>query len=131
MTNANATLIYTASEAAVVASGTAAFQPVFRLTPVVVIYKVAWLSYIIGRMILDVEFINLINIIKGEKVVTELIQHEANVKQIMNELSLIMHSGKNRDTVTEAMKEVAGHFEGQNPSRRTAEIVMELAGSAS
>lgn len=61
----------------VVASGTVTLEAAICGTPMVIIYTVSPLSYWLGRMLIDVEHIGLVNLIAEERVVPELVQKEA------------------------------------------------------
>jgi len=66
------------ADVALVASGTATLETAFLGTPLVVIYKIAPLSYLIGKMLVDIEHIAMPNLIIGERAIPELIQGAAN-----------------------------------------------------
>ncbi len=63
--------------AALVTSGTATLETALAGVPMIVIYKVNRLSYEIGRRLISVPFISLVNLIAGREIVPELIQQEA------------------------------------------------------
>jgi lipid-A-disaccharide synthase len=117
-----------ASEAAIIASGTATLQAAFLERPMVVIYKVFPLTYFLGRMILDVKYITLVNLILDRPVVPEIIQGRATTERIMNELRLILNNEKHRAETLSGLRTVREMFSGKRPSRRVAEIVGEMAG---
>ena len=76
----NAVKALSMADMAVIASGTATLQAAFLETPMVVIYKLSPFSYFIGRLIVDVKYISLINLISGREVVKELLQSQADAK---------------------------------------------------
>lgn len=117
-----------ASEAAVIASGTATLQAAFLGRPMVVVYKVFPLTYLMARMILDVKYITLVNLLLDRQVVPELIQGRAAPEGIMEELRSILTDEKRREGMLSGLREVKGLFSGKRPSRRVAEIVGEMAG---
>ncbi len=117
------------SEAAVVASGTAALQAAFLGTPLVVIYKIFPLTYYIGRtFILNVKYISLVNILLDRPVVKELLQGRANVSNIMEELRKMLLDKEYRESMFSSFEDVKSLFADMRPSMRTAEIVGEMAG---
>lgn len=117
-----------ASEAAVIASGTATLQAAFLERPMVVVYKVSPVTYFLARMILDVKYITLVNLMLNRPVVPELIQGRATPEGIMDELRPILTEEKRREGMLAGLREVKGLFSGKRPSRRVAEIVGEMAG---
>ncbi len=124
-----AVMALSASEAAVVASGTAALQAAFVGTPLVVIYKVSPLTYLIGRMlIVGIKYVSLVNILMDRLVVKEFLQGDANSEAVMKELRLMLLDGSYRQKMLYDLRAVRGLFEGRAPSMRVAEIVGEMSG---
>ncbi len=115
------------SDMAVIASGTATLQAAFLETPMVIIYKLFFLTYFIGRMIVNVKHISLANIICGRTVVKELLQSEANPGNISDEIRKIISDKKYRGDMIEDFRKVKKMFKGKRPSERVAEMVYELA----
>lgn len=67
---------------AIVASGTATLETMLFDVPQVVIYKANPISYFIAKRLLKIKFISLVNIIANNKIIEELIQHEATLENI-------------------------------------------------
>ena len=78
------------ARAGVVASGTATLEASFYGLPYCLIYKVAWPTYLAGRLLVDIEYLGLANILAGRRIVHEFIQHEANVVNISAFLASVM-----------------------------------------
>ena len=78
------------SFAALVTSGTATLETALFKVPQVVCYKGSWLSYQIGKRLVKLEYISLVNLIMDKEVVKELIQNELNSVQLKNELEKIL-----------------------------------------
>lgn len=117
-----------ASDYAVVASGTASLQAVLLRVPIVVMYKLFPLSYWLGRLIVDVNYISLVNILSGDQVVKELLQEEAAAGNIMSELLKIMNDGSYRERMLRSYEKVYQMFAEKRASERVAEMVIEMAG---
>lgn len=114
------------ADMAVIASGTATLQAAFLETPMVVIYKLSPFSYFIGRLIIDVKYISLINVISGREVVRELLQSQADAKNIMRELKEIMLNKDYREQMITRFRTAKEMFKGRRPSVRVAEMVCEM-----
>src|SRR3990172_7885150 len=69
--------VMASSDLILIASGTATLEAAIIGTPMVITYRVAPLTYIIGKMLVDIDFVGLPNIVSGEGVVPELIQGDA------------------------------------------------------
>ncbi len=117
-----------ASDVAVIASGTATLQAALLGVPLVVVYKVSPLTYCIGRMIVKVKHISLVNILSGREVVKELFQKEATVGNIMHELGKILTSGSHKKSLMEAYSRIRDIYSSKNASSRVADMVEEMAG---
>ena len=77
---------------AIVASGTATLELAKRGIPMVVVYKADYLTYWLSRVLLNVRYISLCNLIANRLVVPELLQHKANVEAVVTECERMMHS---------------------------------------
>ena len=82
------------SKAALVTSGTATLETALFAVPEVVCYKGSFLSYEIGRRLVKIKFISLVNLIMDKLVVKELIQHDMNVKNLEHELQELLTNEK-------------------------------------
>jgi lipid-A-disaccharide synthase len=76
--------------AALVTSGTATLETALFGVPQVVCYKGGWISYMIAKQLVKVDFISLVNLIMGREVVKELIQDDLTVPNLKTELEKIL-----------------------------------------
>jgi lipid-A-disaccharide synthase len=128
ITDKSAVLALSASEAAVIASGTATLQATFLETPTVVIYRVFPLTYYVAKIVLNVDYIAITNLILNKPALPELIQGRANPEEIMKELGSLLSVGERRDRMIEDLRAVKGLYDGKRPSKRVAEMVGEMSG---
>ena len=91
--------LLSASEAAIVTSGTATLEAAILNIPQVVCYKTSGISYAIAKRLIKIKYISLVNLIMDKEVVRELIQHACNPDSIRHELSLLLKGGKNREVM--------------------------------
>jgi lipid-A-disaccharide synthase len=82
--------ILSLAKAALVTSGTATLETALWKVPQVVCYKFAKLSYMIGKRLIKVPFISLVNLVMEKKVVTELIQDGFKKRELKKELNKIL-----------------------------------------
>lgn len=120
--------VLSVSDYAVVASGTASLQAVFFGVPIVVVYKLFPLTYLIGRLIVKVKHISLVNILLQREVVKELLQSDVTSQNVLNELRTLMVDEVCRDRIKRAYEDVQQMFRGKKASDRVAEIIGEMAG---
>lgn len=121
-------LALSASDAAVIASGTAVLQAAFLERPMVVVYKVSPVSYQLARLILDVKYITLVNILLDRPVIAELIQNDAASDKVLAELRRLTGDSAYRQRLLGELRFVRSMFSGKRPSLRVAEIAGEMAG---
>ena len=60
-----------------VASGTATLEAVLSQLPFVLIYRVAWLTYLAARLVVKIKYLGMPNVLAGREIVPEFIQHKA------------------------------------------------------
>ena len=89
--------LLSASEAAIVTSGTATLEAAILNIPQVVCYKTSGISYAIAKRLIKIKYISLVNLIMDKEVVRELIQHACNPDSIRYELSLLLKGAENRE----------------------------------
>ena len=87
------------SEAALVTSGTATLETALFGVPEVVCYKGSWLSYQIGRRLVKVKFISLVNLIMEKEVVKELIQGAMTRENLEQELRKLLADPERREAL--------------------------------
>lgn len=115
------------SKAALVTSGTATLETALFRVPEVVCYKGSYLSYQIGKRLVNVKYISLVNLIMDKLVVKELIQNDFTVEAVKNEL-IKMLSDKDRlqqlqEDYTALAKKLS---EGGNASQKAADSIIKF-----
>ncbi len=109
------------SKAALVTSGTATLETALFAVPEVVCYKGSWLSYQIGKRLVKVKYIALVNIIMDKLVVKELIQDNLTVENLKTELEELLNSDSRRKQLQNdyaMLKKILS--EGGNASKKAA-----------
>jgi lipid-A-disaccharide synthase len=115
------------SVAAIVASGTATLETALFNVPQVVCYKGNSLSIFIGRMLIKVKFISLVNLIMDKEIVKELIQQDFNEINLKSNLSKILPGSSFRTYILDEYQKLKEKLGGEGASKRTAQkIVMYL-----
>lgn len=112
------------SYAAIVTSGTATLETALFKVPEIVCYKTSWFSYQIGRRLVKLNFISLVNLIMNREVVKELIQHDFNQKNLAKELKKITE-GKQREAMFLDYYELEKKLGGKGASDKTAELIIQ------
>jgi lipid-A-disaccharide synthase len=117
-----------ASEAAAVASGTATLETALLGTPMVVFFKTSFISFHIAKLLVTLDFISLVNLLSGEKVVAEFIQNDATPENIFTELKRILEDSSYRNRMISGLDNIREVMKYKKPSARVASMVGETAG---
>ena len=108
------------SEAALVTSGTATLETAIIGIPQVVCYRTSWLSYVIARMLVNIRFISLVNLIMDKEIIRELIQKDLNERNLISELNTILPGGWKRKIVLDNYSILRKKLSGKRVSSKIA-----------
>ncbi|MHB1844385.1 MAG: lipid-A-disaccharide synthase [Deltaproteobacteria bacterium] len=120
--------ILAAADLAVVASGTATLEAMLAGRPMVVVYRVSWLTWLIGRLLVKVAHVAIVNLLAGRAIVPELLQRQMTPKAIASSLrSLWLDAGRRREML-DAYREVRERLGGPGASAHVAKALLEVSG---
>ncbi len=114
------------SDLVLVASGTATLECGIIGTPMIVIYRTSWVSYLLGRMLVKVPYIGLVNLVAGRKVAPEFIQHEARPGAVFLMAQMLLAEGRPRQVVKEELAKIRGLLGEPGAARRAAGEILDL-----
>jgi lipid-A-disaccharide synthase len=114
------------SELLITASGTATLEGALLRKPMVIIYKVSWPSYWIGRAMIRIDHIGLVNLVAGKEIAPELIQKDVNPKRIAQEAIRILQDPTLQKQMTERMEEVRQNLGEPGAAKRAARIITSM-----
>jgi lipid-A-disaccharide synthase len=116
------------SDVAAVASGTVTLEATLLGTPMVIVYKESAINWqLLGRLI-TTDHYGLVNLIAGERIVTELMQNELNGERLATELMLLLDDQRNQ-TLRNRLHDVAHQLGEGGASRRAAERILDFVTS--
>ncbi len=119
------------ADLAIVASGTATLEAALCGVPMIVVYRASPASFAIGRALVRLRRIALVNIVAQEDVVPELLQKEVNADRLFSEAEALLDSEPRRGRMKEGLARVARDLGPPGASDRAAGAVLEaLEGSA-
>jgi lipid-A-disaccharide synthase len=119
-----------AADLLLVVSGTATLEGAIAGVPMVIIYRLSPISYLIGRMLVKVKCIGLANIVVGRKVVPELIQGDVTPQRIAHEAEKILRDAAARGAIEAEFKLVKEKLGERGASYRVALIAQHMMGIA-
>lgn len=117
-----------ACDAVISVSGTVTLEVALIGTPMVIIYKLSPLTYLLAKRLVKIEHIGLCNIIAGETVVRELIQHEANPGMISAEIEKILGNVQYADEIKQKLSAVRSQLKSGGASANVARLALALMG---
>lgn len=120
--------VLSASDLVWVASGTVTLEAALLEKPMIIVYRLAWLTYGLARLLVRVDHIGMVNIIAGETVVPELIQSDVTGERIFVESAKILRDSALRDQTVKKLAEVRAKLGSPGASGRVADIALGMMG---
>jgi lipid-A-disaccharide synthase len=110
----------------IIKSGTSTLEAGFFALPMIVVYKTSPLTYLIGKSLIKLDRIGMVNILLDEMVVPELIQNEANSENIFNTASKILADEKFYQYVKHKLELVKEKLGSDGASKKAARSILEI-----
>ena len=115
----------------IVASGSATLEAAYFRLPFVLIYKVAWPTYIAGRVVVKVNYLGMPNLLAAKEVVPEFIQHRAEPHRIADEMRILVDDSIAREQMISEFDTIIGKVgEGGASQAAARAIIEEISGGA-
>ncbi len=118
-----------ASDAAMVTSGTATLETGLMGVPMVIVYRISGPSFFIGRLLIDVPHVGLVNIVAGKRVAPELLQEDVTPEKIACAVSEVLEDPARYQQVKDDLLQVRAKLGEGGASKRAASVVMEVLGN--
>lgn len=115
------------ADAAIATSGTVVMEAALLGLPCVVVYRMARLNYMIGRLLVHVKHISLPNLLLEKRIQPELLQDEAEPVRIAEEVQKLYLGETERERVVEDLKRASAKLGAPGASRRAAEKILAAA----
>jgi lipid-A-disaccharide synthase len=120
--------IFEESRIVVAASGTVTLEAAISGTPMVIIYKVSPVSYFLGKNMIQVKHVGLVNLIAGKELVPELIQRAASPDEIANTVFKMLNDPPGLKTLGHELMNIRDKLGGPGASERVADIAFGMLG---
>ena len=109
-----------------VTSGTATLETGILGTPMVIVYRTSFLTYHIGKALVDIENIGLINIVAGSRVVPELWQNDVTPENIAYNIINILQDNILYGRIKQSLQDVKNNLGEKGASARAAKIAVDM-----
>jgi lipid-A-disaccharide synthase len=116
-----------ACDAVISVSGTVTLEIALVGTPMVIIYKLAPLTYQLAKRLVKVPNIGLCNIVAGETVVQELIQDQANPEKIAAEIGRLLKEPEYHKMIVRKLSDIHSRLGNGGASKRVANLALQLS----
>ena len=118
--------IYEKCNLAIVASGTATLECAISKTPFIVIYKMSSISWFITKQFVKIKFASIVNILNENKIVSELIQEDCNIKNIIKEINYLLID-ENYNRAYKKMEKVTDLLGNGTSYKQSANLINDLS----
>ena len=115
-----------ASDAAVIASGTASLQTGLALKPFVIVYRVSPLTYMIARLLAETKYIGMVNVLADKEIVPELLQNEFTVGNITDHAVRLLQDHDYRGTMISELEKIGLKLGEPGAYRRAAKCIEDF-----
>src|SRR6266480_3522618 len=110
--------------AGIVASGSATLEAAYFRMPFALIYKVAWPTYLAGRLLVKVKYLGMPNVLADKQVVREFIQHRARAKDLAKALAQLLDNPMARERMISEFDKIAVQLGELGASARAAKAIL-------
>lgn len=108
------------------ASGTVTLESALLGRPMIVVYRLAWLTYLMARLLVRVEHIAMANLLAGERLVPELIQSDVNPARLAAESRALLDDPQARAGITAKLAALRARLGGPGAAERVADLAIAM-----
>lgn len=127
MVEGEADTVLASADVALTASGTATLQAALHDTPMVVVYRLSKVTYMLARQLVSLDMFAMVNLIAGEKIVPELAQTAFTPEAVAAEAVSMLTDRDRAARIRVGLAKVRERLGGPGASRRAAEAVLRVA----
>ncbi|KIE58744.1 sugar synthetase [Methylacidiphilum kamchatkense Kam1] len=111
---------------AILASGSVSLECAILGVPQIVIYKTNPLTYQVGKRLVKVPFLSIVNVLASEQIVPEFVQDDAQPDKIVPVALRLMEDEEQRTWMKKRMKEVIDSLGSTGASQKTCNLIVDL-----
>ncbi|MDO9264482.1 MAG: lipid-A-disaccharide synthase [Desulfosalsimonadaceae bacterium] len=127
----NVVEIFQNSAVVIAVSGTVTLETAIHCVPMVIVYRVSPVSYMLGQALIQVEHIGIVNIIAGERIVPELIQKAVTPGNIARTVGAMLDDPQELAHIRDKLASVRAMLGEPGAAERTADIGLAMLYPAS
>jgi len=119
-------LVMSACDLLIAASGTVTLEAAILGTPLVIAYRLSPFSYYLGKRLIMVPYIGLVNLVAGERLAPELIQDDVNPRAVASEALSILKDKERQQYIKRRFSDVKRSLGEPGASARAAKVALEF-----
>src|SRR5438105_15366632 len=108
----------------IVASGSATLEAAYFRMPFALIYKVAWPTYLAGRLVVKVKYLGMPNVLADKEIVPEFIQHRARPHDLAKAIAQLLDNSAARERMISEFDKIAVQLGESGASERAAKAIL-------
>jgi lipid-A-disaccharide synthase len=112
------------SDVAAVASGTATVEAALCERPMVVVYRVSPITYLVGKYMVDVPFYSMVNLLGGKGIVKELIQSDFTAQSVAAQIEYLLDHPEARGEMVQAFRALKPRLGPGGAIQKAADAVL-------
>jgi lipid-A-disaccharide synthase len=112
----------------IVASGSATLEATYFRMPFVLVYKVAWPTYVAGRLLVKVKYLGMPNVLADKEVLPEFIQHRAQANELAKAIARLIDDGQARQQMIWEFDKIVAMLGESGASARAATAILKEIG---
>lgn len=112
--------------AGIVASGTATLETAIFKLPFIIVYRVSKLSFLLGKLLIKIPYIGLVNVVAGKKIIKEFLQNNVNPIKLVPEIERILFNEEARSSIRHNLDDIIFKLGEPGASMKTAQLILQV-----
>ncbi|HEY7317815.1 MAG TPA: lipid-A-disaccharide synthase [Candidatus Binatia bacterium] len=113
------------------ASGTVTLETALLLKPMIIVYRLSWLTYALARLLVKIRHVGIVNIMVGKEVVPELIQSDFTAAGVVKQTRSLLESQDLRESIVTKLVTLREKLGTPGAADRVAQIALSMMGKGS
>jgi lipid-A-disaccharide synthase len=115
-----------ASDLVWAASGTATVETALLLKPMVIVYRVSWLTYLLARLLVRIDHIGMVNIIAAKRIVPELVQSQFTAERLVQESRALLSDPDKYGKAVDELAQLRAKLGKPGAAERVADLAFSM-----
>jgi lipid-A-disaccharide synthase len=113
------------AQAGIVTSGTATLEAAYFRLPHVVVYRLAWMTYVAAKIVIQVPHVGMPNVLAGREIIPEFIQHRATAARIAPAVLRLLQDASERERIVAEFNAIVSTLGREGASMEAARAILQ------